>query len=184
MSVKDGLLALLANGEQHGYGLKTEFEAAIGDLWQLNIGQVYTSLQRLERDGFVEVADDDGERKTYRLTLAGRDAADAWLVSSEKRATDIRDDVATKVLVALRSERGDPLAVIDAQREATMQALQRLTRDRTRAEHSLAQQIQLDRLALRWRAELDWLDLIEDRLRSPNGTTTSTTAPQSTGNHR
>jgi DNA-binding PadR family transcriptional regulator len=37
----------------HGYGLKTEYEAATADVWPLNVGQVYTTLSRLERDGLV-----------------------------------------------------------------------------------------------------------------------------------
>lgn len=164
MSVKDGLLALLASGPKHGYQLKTEFEEAIGDAWTLNIGQVYTSLQRLERDGLVELSEDDGERKSYRLTLAGRDHLDRWLLEPVGRGTETRDEVAMKVLLAVRSGRGDPLDVIRAQRSATVQALQRTTRQRVVSDGDLAMQIHIDRLALRWRAELDWLDLVEERL--------------------
>lgn len=170
LSVKDGLLALLADGPKHGYQLKTEFEEAIGDAWSLNIGQVYTSLQRLERDGLVELHEDDGERKSYRLTLAGRDHLDHWLVDPVGRGTDTRDEVAMKVLLAVRCGRGDPLDVVRAQRSATVQALQRTTRQRIEHDGDLAMQIHLDRLALRWRAELDWLDLVEERLaRAGNG---------------
>ena len=41
-------------------------------MWPLNVGQVYTTLQRLERDGLVET-DAEGERsqKRYRITAAG-----------------------------------------------------------------------------------------------------------------
>ena len=57
MSIKYGLLALLAEAPTHGYQLKTTFERRTGGSWELNIGQVYTTLQRLERDGLVETAD-------------------------------------------------------------------------------------------------------------------------------
>ena len=51
MSVRHALLALLGQGPRHGYGLKHEFEARLGQTWPLNVGQVYTTLARLERDG-------------------------------------------------------------------------------------------------------------------------------------
>ena len=47
MAVREGLLALLANGPRHGYQLKTGFESATGGMWPLNVGQVYTTLERL-----------------------------------------------------------------------------------------------------------------------------------------
>ena len=72
MAVREGLLALLDEGPRHGYQLKTEFEAATGGVWPLNVGQVYTTLDRLERDGLVAVADENGQ-KSYELTAAGRE---------------------------------------------------------------------------------------------------------------
>src|SRR5829696_6606418 len=80
MSVPHALLALLSEGPTYGLRLQSEFESRTGDVWPLNVGQVYTTLQRLERDGLVET-DADGERsqKRYRITAAGeRELAD-WL---------------------------------------------------------------------------------------------------------
>jgi DNA-binding PadR family transcriptional regulator len=54
MSVRHALLALLSEGPKYGLQLREEFEARTGDVWPLNVGQVYTTLQRLERDGLVE----------------------------------------------------------------------------------------------------------------------------------
>ena len=59
MSVPHALLALLSEGPKYGLRLQNEFEARTGEVWPLNVGQVYTTLQRLERDGLVET--DDGE---------------------------------------------------------------------------------------------------------------------------
>ena len=75
MSVKFGLLALLAEAPTHGYQLKTAFERRTGGSWALNIGQVYTTLQRLERDGLVESRRPTDDRHDYRITAVGRDAA-------------------------------------------------------------------------------------------------------------
>ena len=77
MAVREGLLALLIEGPRHGYQLKSEFEAATGGVWPLNVGQVYTTLDRLERDGLVD-HDGDEARKSYRLTREGEHALGAW----------------------------------------------------------------------------------------------------------
>ena len=81
MSVRHALLALLSEGPKYGLQLRQEFEARTGEVWPLNVGQVYTTLQRLERDGLVESddADGDGPQKRFRITAAGRRGAHDWL---------------------------------------------------------------------------------------------------------
>src|SRR5205823_12261726 len=80
VSVRHALLALLSEGPKYGLQLRQEFEARTGEVWPLNIGQVYTTLQRLERDGVVESDDTemDGPRKGFRITSAGRAELDEW----------------------------------------------------------------------------------------------------------
>ena len=93
MSIRYALLALLSNGPKHGFQLAHDFEAGTGEMWPLNTGQVYTTLQRLERDGLVD-ADDDAERAAERLSphrrgprRARRLAADAARPRARHRAT-------------------------------------------------------------------------------------------------
>ncbi len=72
MSVRHALLALLAEKPRYGLRLRQEFEARTGEVWPLNVGQVYTTLQRLERDGLVESDDEaDGPQKGYSITPDG-----------------------------------------------------------------------------------------------------------------
>jgi DNA-binding PadR family transcriptional regulator len=73
MSVRHALLALLREGPKYGLQLREEFEARTGEVWPLNVGQVYTTLQRLERDGLVESDDDaaPGPQKAFRITDGG-----------------------------------------------------------------------------------------------------------------
>lgn len=188
--MREGLLALLSVGPSHGYQLRGDLEQAVGGLWSVNVGQVYTTLQRLERDDLVEQtgrADGDG-RVPYTLTDAGRAEVVGWLAEPQPRRDDVRDELVLKVLLARRSGLLDPQAVVDAQRAATMQALQAFTRRRTAlAPEDLEQVLALDRLALRARAELDWLDLVEQRLEdappptAPPGTGATTASPQRVG---
>ena len=170
MGVREGLLALLHAGASHGYQLRGDLEDTVAGLWSVNIGQVYSTLQRLERDGLVVASgepDADG-RVSYRLSDNGRVEVTRWLAEALPRRDDVRDDLVLKVLLARRSGLLDPQAVIDAQRTATMRALQAFTRRRGELspEEGLEELLSLDRLALRARAELDWLDLVEQRLES------------------
>src|SRR5258705_2672070 len=101
MSVRHALLALLSEGPRYGMQLREDFEAATGDVWPLNVGQVYTTLQRLERDGLVESDGvDDEQQKTYLITARGRAELGEWLHMPPGPAPPPRDELVTKVLVA------------------------------------------------------------------------------------
>ena len=167
MAIREGLLALLIGEPKYGYQLKIEFEAATGEAWPLNQGQVYSTLQRLERDGLIEAVGTDGEgRISYRLTLGGQSELVEWMRTPEQRAVPSRDEVAMRVLLAaVRPEVVSPLEVVDGQRQATMRNLQDYTRLRSETDESeLAWLMQLDRLILLRQAELRWLDRVEERL--------------------
>ena len=172
MSVRQGLLALLAEEPQHGYGLKTGFEHRTGGTWPLNIGQVYTTLQRLERDGLVEALDSDGEgRVRYRLTTAGGVALDAWYAEPIVPDPPPRDELAIKVLLAVAAEHVDVRALLQRQRTATVEQLQDYTRQKATADpdDELPLVLLLDALILRAEAEVRWLDLCEARLKARAG---------------
>lgn len=179
MSIKHGLLALLGERPRHGYQLKTAFEARTGGTWPLNVGQVYTTLQRLERDGLVSAADagQDGT-VTYALTDAGRDEVASWWSSTVDRHPPPRDELAIKVALALGSSAADAGEVVRTQRIRTVRTLQWLTRLRADADAPLttnggaevdgagpypdrATALILDRLIFEADAEARWLDHVE-----------------------
>jgi hypothetical protein len=93
MSVRHALLALLSEGPKYGLQLRDEYEAVTGDVWPLKVGQVYTTLQRLEREGLVESDDAvEGERqKSYRITapdeMNSATGSTRRLISPRSRAT-------------------------------------------------------------------------------------------------
>ena len=103
MSVKASLLALLAERPMYGAQLRAEFESRTGGTWPLNVGQVYTTLGRLERDGLVEPAGPaDGEgRISYRLTAMGRAETAAWWDSPVPRGDAPRDELVIKLALAI-----------------------------------------------------------------------------------
>ncbi len=170
MSVRQALLALLEEGPMYGYQLRSEFERRTGATWPLNVGQVYTTLTRLERDGLVSGSGADGEgHVVYEVTDAGRDEVATWFTTPVGRTTPPRDELAIKLALAVTVPGVDIGTVIQQQRSATMTALQdytRLKRDRTDAtSDDLAWGLVLDSLIFNAEAEVRWLDHCEARLR-------------------
>ncbi|MEM9800227.1 MAG: PadR family transcriptional regulator [Planctomycetota bacterium] len=167
MTVRQSLLALLADRPRHGYGLKSGFEDRTGGAWPLNVGQVYTTLARLQRDGLVATdAEDDGDRQVWRITPTGREALEEWYARPVVDDPPARDELAIKVLLAMAAESVEIGALLQSQRRASMERLQELTRLKARAdpEHELPWLLLLDALVLKMRAEIEWLDLCEQRL--------------------
>lgn len=168
MSVRHSLLALLDADPMHGYGLKTEFEAATGDVWPLNVGQVYITLGRLERDGLVTVDASDRHvegQKVYRITEAGRIELRRWFSTPVAREIVPRQELAIKLVFAIRSGL-DVAEVVQRQRTATVRQVQEITRLKATAEADgdLAWVLMLDSLLFQAEAEVRWLDLCEARL--------------------
>jgi DNA-binding PadR family transcriptional regulator len=167
MSIKHGLLALLERGPMHGYQLRVAFEESTGGSWPLNIGQVYTTLSRLERDGLVRPlpANDAGQRP-YQITDAGRADLAAWFATPISHADRPRDELAIKLALALSTPGVDVQAVLQRQRSATMRTLQEYTRLKARADQraDLSWLLVLDAMLFQAEAEIRWLDHCEASL--------------------
>ena len=169
MSVRSALLALLEQGPMYGYQLRAEFERRTGATWPLNVGQVYTTLARLERDGLVAGtgADDQGH-VMYGATAAGRDEVARWFTTPVARTQPPRDELAIKLALAVTVPGVDVGTVIQQQRSATMAALQdytRLKRQGSGVGEDLAWSLVLDSLVFAAEAEIRWLDHCEARVR-------------------
>lgn len=166
MAVREGLLVLLAEGERHGYQLKTDWETATGGTWKVNVGQVYTTLDRLVRDGLVTV-DDDGDQKRYALTTHGREALAAWWDEPIAAAALSRDGLVAHVLLAAHAGRELALDVITRHRNALTRQLQSLRRGSgPSSDRTLAETLALDAALVRIESNLRWLDRCEQRLLS------------------
>jgi DNA-binding PadR family transcriptional regulator len=175
MSIRQGLLALLEQEPMYGYQLRAEFEARTGATWPLNVGQVYSTLARLERDGLVEPAGQSDEGHAfYRLTDAGREAVRDWFATPVSRTTPPRDELAIKLAMAVTVPGVDVRGVVQRQRLATVRALQDYTRlkagagtggtSRPADRPDLAWALVLDSLVFQAEAEIRWLDHCESRL--------------------
>lgn len=166
MSIRYSLLAILDAGPRHGYALKSEFEVATGNVWPLNVGQVYSTLSRLQRDGLVLVAEDEEGQKTYRISDAGRQELRRWFGTPVVREIVPRQELAIKLVFAMRAGPEQVRDVVQRQLVATMASLQEFTRLKAAAERDgdLAWLMMLDALIFQAEAEARWLELCEARL--------------------
>jgi DNA-binding PadR family transcriptional regulator len=162
MSTAHVLLGLLAGGPRHGYELKRAHDERLPRAKPLAFGQVYATLGRLERDGFVTEAgqDRDGgpDRTSYELTDEGRRHLDAWLTAVEPPAPYVTSELLSKVVVALfaadASRAGDYLV---AQRAAHMSRMRELTTAKTAPGATVGDVIAADYAIGHLEADLRWL---------------------------
>ena len=173
-------MALLAEGEKYGAQLRSEFEARTGGTWPLNVGQVYTTLDRLVRDGLVEqVGEPDAEgRIAYRLTPGGREELHTWWTTPVDRRTTPRDELTIKLALAVTSPGVDVPRVVQTQRTATLRHLHDLTRLKREAldgAEGVAEGLRTGAEGLAWllvlenhifaaEGEARWLDHVETML--------------------
>lgn len=165
MSVRYGLLALLERQPMYGYQLRHEFEASTGATWPLNVGQVYSTLTRLQRDGLVEESSDGDEAQhVYAISDAGRREVRAWFAAPVRHDSPPRNELAIKLALAVRTPNVDVQQVIQAQRASTIRMLQEYTRAREAAAEDLSWQLVADSLIFAAEAEVRWLDHCETAL--------------------
>ena len=164
------LLALLAKFPQHGYDLKAAFEQLLGGTWLLNIGQVYTTLSRLEQDGLirVEVVHQDllPDRKVYSLTELGEKELARWLDEPMGGLIRLRDEVFLKVIAQGLLARRPTSDLVERQRASYLDAVSEVAKMRAVKDIAPATALLLDGLLLRLEADLRWLDLCEESFRS------------------
>jgi DNA-binding PadR family transcriptional regulator len=162
LSLKYGVLGLLKGQPLHGYEVKNRFEAMLGGTWDVNIGQIYTTLQRLERDGLVRPVGPRGDRGKllYELSPDGQKALDAWLATPDSGPQQLHEDIYVKLLLATRIANGDLKGMLARQKRAYLQRLRDLNRLEERARRD--GRLDLARLVrgalLHTEADLKWMD--------------------------
>ncbi len=172
MSVKHGILGILADGPRHGYELKTQFDTLTGGLWELNVGQIYSTLERMLKDGLVALEahePDAEERKVYRVTNAGLAELDDWLQAPPLRPRPMRDEFFVQLGLLMHRNLAAALDLIDGQRRVYHLRLADLTRQKLAlargrdADHP-RRELLLDAALLHTEADLKWLDLCEEKI--------------------
>jgi DNA-binding PadR family transcriptional regulator len=167
MSIRHALLALLSEGPKYGLQLREEFQDHTGEVWPLNVGQVYTTLQRLERDGLVDSENsDDGPQKAFRITDRGAAELSNWLRVPPDLSSPPRDELVMKILVAIRLPGTDVHVVIQEHRRYLIQLMQEWTRIKGgAAEDDLSVVLAVDAELFRLDSVVRWLDAADGRLK-------------------
>lgn len=170
MSVGMSLLSILGEGPTYGLRLKNEFEARTGGVWPLNVGQVYTTLARLQRDGLVDVQneEDTESQKFYEITDRGQALLREWFEESSGGGTPSRDELVLKLVMVARRNKADGVRVIQAERRQAVELLQGYTRLKRDAptDADLGWLFLLDSLIFQTEARVRWLDACEARLQT------------------
>src|SRR6476661_6464609 len=165
VSIRHALLALLSDGPSYGWKMRQEFEARTGEVWPVN-GQVYTTLQRLERDGLIESdeGDADGAQRRFQLTAHGRTELNRWLQTPPDLSAPLREDLVVKVMVALGIPGIDARALLQVHRRHLLEIMRDYARvkDASPADVNLA--MVADAEMFRLEAQVRWLDSVESRL--------------------
>jgi DNA-binding PadR family transcriptional regulator len=167
VSVSMSILAILDARPSYGLQLKNEFEARTGGVWPLNVGQVYATLARLERDGLVRPSSGDrGETQiVYEITDAGRDRVASWFSDETRHTAPARDELVLKLVMASAHPDVNAVDVIQTERRVAVQLLQEYTRIKSgEGSSELGWDFLLDSLIFQTEARVRWLDTCEARL--------------------
>jgi DNA-binding PadR family transcriptional regulator len=166
MSVSRTLLGLLEPRSQHGYTLRQRYDVWFGNTRPLKSAQVYSTLHRLARDGYVDLADvesgDGPDRRVYAITRAGVCELDRWL--DEPEVPDVaatRRVLFAKVVIALSSGRpAEPM--LNRQRQAHLARMRDMRAARQGGD--LLLQLDADFEMYHLDADLKWIDGAQARL--------------------
>lgn len=177
MTVRHAMLALLSNHPKFGLQLQQEFESRTGKVWPLNVGQVYTTLQRLERDGLIECESGEvrGSQKDYKITPAGRTELTNWLQTPPELEPPPRDELVIKVLAALRVPGINVPELLQIYRRHLVEVMQRYTYLKAEGvDDDVALGLVVDAQLFQLEGIIRWLDSADTRLRqfSPTGSDT------------
>jgi DNA-binding PadR family transcriptional regulator len=165
--MRELFLTLLTGRSAYGYELRQTLEREFGDLLPtLNAGQIYTTLARLERDGLI-VGQDEPEdprgKRVYTLTEAGRAVLSEW-IENPVPGTRLKDEFFMKLVLVAGAGLAEPRRLLDGQRREYLQSLRDLDNLLETRAKSAAAELLVEGAILHLKADLEWLDLIEQRI--------------------
>jgi len=171
MSLKHSILAVLSIGDCHGYQIRQEIESRTGETWDINIGQVYSTLDRLQRDNLVTAGKANSEGQiSYSITDLGKAEAIHWLTKPIEQSAQSRNELAIKLALAVTLPGIDTTTILQTQKISTLQNLQLLTTSKMTSDveegKDVAWLLILDSQIFALEAELRWLDHVEGVLLS------------------
>ena len=115
MSLRFGLLGLLADRPHTGWQLLKQFEGSLAYAWPALHSQIYPELARLREAGLIEQTG-KGPRgaKQYALTAEGRTALERWLRET-RPSRSTRDDALLRVFFLWLLQPGEAASYLDGE---------------------------------------------------------------------
>lgn len=176
MSIKYAILGILAEQDLHGYELKSRFDEKVGEFWSLNFGQIYSTLDRLEKENLVthdrETQERRPDRKIFSITQQGRDSLAAWLATPVGRVRSLRDEFFIKLVFWDKTAPESLLTLIDKQMILYMKHMSRLTQQKLtrkrqgRDLNTLTSELLLDAGLFHAEADIRWLELCAQKIKA------------------
>lgn len=159
------LLGLIADGASHGYDLKHRYDAYFGAERPIAFGQIYSTIARMIRDGYIEALGEEPgagpDRKRYGVTAAGRDHLRHWLSTPDEPSPTLQSNLFAKTVLALLLD-DDADGLLDVQRHAHLARMRDLT---TAKQHApMLERLAIDHALFQIEADLRWIDLASARL--------------------
>ncbi|MDR3631060.1 MAG: PadR family transcriptional regulator [Desulfocapsaceae bacterium] len=176
MSIKYAILGILAERDLHGYELKTNFDDKVGEFWSLNFGQIYSTLDRLEKDGLVthdrQAQDKRPDRKIFSITKKGRIILTQWLSTPISKVRALRDEFFIKLVFMDKDNPAAVLDLIEKQKMLHLKHMNRLTRRKVALKSkicnrdTLPTELLLDAGLFHAEADIKWLTLCETKIKT------------------
>jgi len=176
MSVKYAMLGILAKKDLHGYELKSSFDEKVGEFWSLNYGQIYTTLDRLEKEDLVthdrQTQDKRPDRKIYSITRKGRKELDEWLSTPVSRVRALRDEFFIKLVFMDKNDAAPVIELIEKQKVLYLKQMNRLThqkvelKKKSKAPDALTTELLMDAGLFHAEADIKWLTLCESKIKA------------------
>lgn len=176
MSVKYAMLGILAEKDLHGYEIKSSFDEKVGDFWSLNYGQIYTTLDRLEKEDLVthdrQAQDKRPDRKIYSITRKGKKELEEWLSTPVNRVRALRDEFFIKLVFMDKNNPAPVLDLIEKQKALYLRQMNHLThqkvalKKKTRDTDSLTTELLMDAGLFHAEADIKWLTLCESKIKA------------------
>lgn len=177
MSVKYAMLGILAEKDLHGYELKSSFDEKVGEFWSLNYGQIYSTLDRLEREDLVthdrRSQDRRPDRKIYSITRKGRKELDEWLSAPVSRVRALRDEFFVKLVFMDKNDPAPVLDLIEKQKALYLTQMNRLTHQKVELKKkkpkppdALTTELLMDAGLFHAEADIRWLTLCESKIKA------------------
>lgn len=176
MSIKYAMLGMLAEKDLHGYELKNIFDEKIGDFWSLNFGQIYSTLDRLEKEDLVshnrQIQERRPDRKIYHITPKGREDLERWLSTPVNKVRALRDEFFIKLVFMDKKNPAPLLELIEKQKALYLKQMSQLTRQKMTLKKNannldiLVSELLMDASLSHAEADIKWLGLCEMKIKA------------------